>query len=66
MMSRTSPGQYIRQVRQELSKVTWPSRKETTASTIMVFIMVTLASIFFLLVDLVLSEGVQLLFQVGG
>lgn len=65
-MMSTTPGQYIRQVRQELSKVTWPSRKETTTSTIMVFIMVTLASIFFLLVDLVLSEGVQLLFRVRG
>ncbi len=62
---RTSPLQFARQVRSEASKVTWPTRKETAITTVMVFIMVTLASIFFLLADQVLSFGVQLLLDVS-
>ena len=50
-MAKTSPGEFIRQVRQETSKVTWPSRKELGISVVMVFIMVFIASMFFLLVD---------------
>jgi preprotein translocase subunit SecE len=65
-MAKTTPGQFVRQVRQELSKVTWPSRKETTISTVMVFIMVTLAALFFLIVDQLLAWGVQLVFGLGG
>ncbi|GEO82490.1 protein translocase subunit SecE [Pararhodospirillum oryzae] len=64
-MPRTTPGQYIRQVRQEMAKVTWPSRKETTISTTMVFVMVFLAALFFLFVDFVLAEGVQFIFGLG-
>ncbi|MBE1236311.1 preprotein translocase subunit SecE [Phaeovibrio sulfidiphilus] len=65
-MAKTTPAQYIRQVRQELSKVTWPSRKEAIISTVMVFIMVLLASLFFLAVDGILSWAVELLFSVRG
>ena len=65
-MTKTSPGEFIRQVRQETAKVTWPTRKETGVTTIMVFIMVTIAAIFFLLVDQVLSFGVKLLLGLGG
>ncbi|EKV26111.1 Preprotein translocase subunit SecE [Caenispirillum salinarum AK4] len=65
-MAKTTPGQFVRQVRQELSKVTWPTRKETTISTVMVFIMVTLAALFFLIVDQLLAWGVQLVFGLGG
>ncbi|KAF0143185.1 MAG: preprotein translocase subunit SecE, partial [Rhodospirillaceae bacterium] len=43
-MAKTSPGQFIRQVRQEFGKVTWPSRKEAMISTGMVMIMVFLAA----------------------
>jgi preprotein translocase subunit SecE len=57
-MAKTSPGQFIREVRQEASKVTWPSRKETTVSTIMVFIMVFFAALFFFVVDQILSFGI--------
>ena len=52
-----SPGEFIRQVRQEAAKVTWPSRKETLITTAMVFAMSILAAIFFLVVDWVLSHG---------
>lgn len=59
MMAKTSPAQFVRQVRQEVSKVTWPTRKETAISTVMVFIMVFLLAIFFFLVDRLISWGVS-------
>jgi preprotein translocase subunit SecE len=65
-MAKTNPGQFVRQVRQELSKVSWPSRKETGISTLMVFVMVFLAALFFFLVDQILAWGVQLIFGLGG
>ena len=64
-MAMINPGQFIREVRQEVSKVTWPTRKETVVTSIMVFIMVFLAAIFFLLVDLVLSSGVKYILDLG-
>ena len=65
-MARTSPARFVRQVRQEVSRVTWSSRKETGIGTLMVFIMVFLAAVFFFLVDLVLSWGVQYILGLGG
>lgn len=65
-MAKTSPAEFVRQVRQEVSKVTWPSRKETGMTTAMVFVMVTVAAIFFLLIDQVISWGIRFLLTVGG
>ncbi|MDP6014381.1 MAG: preprotein translocase subunit SecE [Alphaproteobacteria bacterium] len=65
-MAKTSPAEFVRQVRQEVSRVTWPTRKEVAVTTIMVFIMVTVLSIFFLLVDQVLSFGVRQILGLGG
>ena len=65
-MAKISPARFIKEVRQETSKVTWPSRKETGISTAMVFVLVIVAAIFFLLVDQVLSFGVKLIFGLGG
>ncbi|CAA7618048.1 MULTISPECIES: preprotein translocase subunit SecE [Magnetospirillum] len=65
-MAKTSPGQFVKQVRQEVAKVTWPSRKETSISTMMVFVMVVIAAVFFLLVDQVFAWIVKLLFGLGG
>jgi preprotein translocase subunit SecE len=65
-MARTSPGEFIRQVRQEASKVTWPTRKETGVTTGMVFVMVTLVALFFLLVDQVIQLGIRFIFALGG
>ena len=56
----------MRQVRQEVSKVTWPTRTETIQSTLLVVFMVALAALFFFLVDIVLAELVQLALSVGG
>ncbi len=58
---RTSPMQFLSEVRREMSKVTWPSWKETWLTTMMVFIMVGLTMVFFAVVDSVLNYGEMLL-----
>jgi len=60
-MAKVNPAEFIRQVRHEVSKVTWPTRKEVIVSTIMVMVMVTITALFFLLVDSVLSYGIRFL-----
>jgi len=64
-MAKTSPALFLRQVRQEIAKVTWPSRKETGISTAMVFVMVLMASVFFLLVDQFFAWAVKMIFGLG-
>jgi preprotein translocase subunit SecE len=64
-MASISPLEFLRQVRQEVSKVTWPSRKETGVTTAMVFAMVVLAATFFFLVDQVLAAGVRFFLGLG-
>jgi preprotein translocase subunit SecE len=64
-MAKTSPIEFIQQVRQEVSRVTWPSRKETVVTTAMVFVMVFIAAAFFFVVDQLLSAGVRLIFGLG-
>ena len=54
-MAKTSPTEFVHQVRQELGRVTWPTRKETLVTTGMVFLMVFVAAAFFFAVDQVLS-----------
>ena len=56
-MARTNPVQFIQQVRTEVSKVVWPTRREVVLTTIMVFIMAALAAVFFSLVDLAIRSG---------
>lgn len=58
-MARTNPLQFIQQVRAEVSKVVWPTRREVFLTTIMVFIMATLTAVFFFLVDLLIRSGLQ-------
>jgi preprotein translocase subunit SecE len=65
-MMKVSPGEFIREVRQEVSKVTWPSRKETVTTTGMVFLMVFLAALFFFVVDQVLQLGIRTVLGLGG
>lgn len=65
-MAKTNPGEFVQQVRREMAKVTWPSRRETMVTTMMVFIFVAIASVFFLLVDQVLSFGVKAILGLGG
>ena len=63
--ARISPGEFIRQVRQEMAKVSWPTRKETLVTTAMVFAMSILAAIFFFLLDQILSLGVRQILGLG-
>lgn len=64
-MAKINPGSFVREVRQEMSKVTWPTRRETMVTTIMVLIMTALLSLFFLGVDQVLGRIVQFLLDLG-
>ena len=65
-MAKTSPQEFVTQVRQETSKVTWPTRKETAVTTVMVFIMVAVMAIFFFFVDQIIAFGVKLILGFGG
>ncbi|GGB59830.1 hypothetical protein GCM10011316_34850 [Roseibium aquae] len=60
-MPKTNPLKFIQEVRAETAKVTWPTRRETGVTTLMVFIMVFIASIFFLLADQLMGWGIGLL-----
>jgi preprotein translocase subunit SecE len=64
-MPKFSPFKFLQEVRAEAQKITWPTRKETTVTTIMVFVMVLLASIFFLLADQVMRYAVSLLLGIN-
>ena len=64
-MAKTNPFEFLQQVRSEAAKVTWPTRKETTVTTIMVLIMVIVASLFFLVADYVMGSMVRLLLGLG-
>jgi preprotein translocase subunit SecE len=64
-MARVSPFKFLQEVRAEAQKVTWPTRKETTVTTIMVFVMVFITSIFFLLADQVMRLAVSFLLGIS-
>ena len=64
-MAKLNPIAFMQEVRQEVAKVTWPTRKEVWITTLMVLIMVAFASIFFLLVDQTLSKLVRLVLGLG-
>jgi preprotein translocase subunit SecE len=56
-----SPFKFLQEVRAETAKVTWPTRRETTITTIMVFVMVALASVFFFVSDQVIRVAITFL-----
>ena len=64
-MPKISPFKFLQEVRAEGEKVTWPTRKETTVTTIMVFVMVAIASVFFLLADQVMRVAVSYVLGIG-
>jgi preprotein translocase subunit SecE len=64
-MARTSPAQFVREVRQELSKVTWPTRRELIVTTASVFAMAIAAALFFFVVDQIIAWAVQLVLGLG-
>jgi len=65
-MARTNPLQFIQQVRSEVSKVVWPTRREVLLTTVMVMVMATLTAIFFALVDLIIRGGLQSVLNMFG
>ena len=64
-MAKFDPFKFLQEVRAEAQKVTWPTRKETTVPTMMVFVMVFVASIFFLLADQVMRVGIGFLLGIN-
>jgi preprotein translocase subunit SecE len=65
-MAKFSPTKFFQEVRSEADKVTWPSRRETMITTIMVFVMVAVASILFLVADQVIRIVITLILGIGG
>lgn len=65
-MARTNPIQFIQQVRSEVAKVVWPTRREVFLTTVMVFIMAALTAVFFSLVDLIIKSGLQGILTIFG
>jgi preprotein translocase subunit SecE len=63
-MAKVSPFKFMQEVRAEAQKVTWPTRKETTVTTIMVFVMVAIASVFFLVADQLMRVAVSFILGV--
>ncbi len=58
-MAEINPAKFVREVRQEMDKVTWPTRKETSVSTMMVLVLVAIAALFFVLADWVIATLVR-------
>lgn len=65
-MSSMNPAKFVREVRQEMSRVSWPSRRETTISVFMVVTLAAVASIFFLFADWIISTAVRVILGIGG
>lgn len=55
----TSPFKFVNEVRNEISKVVWPTRREVMLTTVMVFVMAALTAVFFALVDLIIQFGLR-------
>jgi preprotein translocase subunit SecE len=64
-MAKISPFKFLQEVRAETDKVSWPSRRETAITTAMVFVMVAVASVFFLIADQIMRFVVTLILGVG-
>ncbi|MDP7142538.1 MAG: preprotein translocase subunit SecE [Alphaproteobacteria bacterium] len=64
-MAKASPMEFVRNVKTEMKKVTWPSRQETTVSTIAVFVMVILASLFLFFADQIIAWAIHLILGLG-
>jgi preprotein translocase subunit SecE len=65
-MAKISPFKFLQEVRAEADKVTWPTRRETLITTIMVFVMVALASILFLVADQVIRIVITFILGIAG
>jgi preprotein translocase subunit SecE len=66
MATKANPLQFLQQVRAEVGKVVWPTRREVVLTTIMVFIMAALTSAFFFIVDLIIRTGLTYILTMFG
>jgi preprotein translocase subunit SecE len=64
-LAKLDPIGFVREVRQEVSRVTWPSRKETLVTTGLVLALSALAALFFMLADWIIAGAMRLLFGLG-
>ena len=62
---KTTPAKFTREVRQEISKITWPTRKETVITSFMVFVFVFVCAVFFLVIDQIIAYALKLILGVG-
>lgn len=65
-MATTNPLQFIQQVRTEVAKVVWPTRREVMLTTVMVFILAALTAVFFAIVDILIRGGLQQILNMFG
>ncbi|MBT6189298.1 MAG: preprotein translocase subunit SecE [Tateyamaria sp.] len=65
-MATTNPLQFIQQVRSEVSKVIWPTRREVLLTTVMVFILAALTAVFFAIVDILIRGGLEIVLNTFG
>ena len=65
-MATTNPLQFIQQVRAEVAKVVWPTRREVLLTTVMVFILAALTAVFFAMVDILIRGGLQTILGMFG
>jgi preprotein translocase subunit SecE len=65
-MASTNPLQFIQQVRSEVSKVVWPTRREVMLTTVMVFILAALTAVFFAIVDILIRGGLEVVLTMFG
>ena len=65
VLAKLDPAGFVREVRQEVSRVTWPTRKETLVTTGLVLALSAVAALFFMLVDWIIAGAMRLLFGLG-
>jgi preprotein translocase subunit SecE len=65
-MTKIKPIRYLQEIKSEITKVTWPTKRETTVTSLMVLVFVFVAAIFFLISDRILSWIVSLILGIGG
>lgn len=65
-MATMNPLQFIQQVRAEVAKIVWPTRREVMLTTVMVFILAALTAVFFAMVDILIRGGLQMVLDMFG
>ena len=61
----SNPLKYVQQVRNEVSRIVWPTRKETMTTTLMVFVMSAIVALFFFIIDTITSNGLDIILKLA-